>query len=553
MAPSGWQLQGRYRVESRVCVGGMGELWRGVDRETGAPVAVKRVLPHLQIEDEGIAPRRLLREGDALARLSHPSVVQLLHGDVDGAGRPYLVLEWLEGEDLAARLSREELPLPAALELIERLLGALEACHAAGVVHRDVKPANIFLVQGDDPLAIKLLDLGVAALVDRLTRLTRTGVTVGTLHYLAPEQVSEGSVVDRRTDVYAAGVVLYRLVTGRLPFSSNEPSAVMLQIVSETPPLPSLVRPEVPPWLDDLILRSMMRAPDDRFATAAQMREALAEHRGVTTAGAGPAPSAAAGSPQTGQRALLHVDLLHDDPGGDEAQQARRAVERAISGAGGRCLTLLGGRTVGLFEAEAMKTEQVVKAEQVVGQEERAAEPARALQAARAIQDRLGERVRILASVNELTAGRFEPEALERGARAVARVPSGGLAVDESLRKLAGDARMELQPLGRHLSLVGASAAGAGEGEAPDLSGQVLNGTYRVERRLAAGGMGVVYEATHARLPGQRFAVKVLRRLSPEVLRRFRQEAGDRLAAGAPQHRVRGGLQRAPRRARPTW
>jgi eukaryotic-like serine/threonine-protein kinase len=269
--PDAARLEGRFRLEACVGRGGMGEVWRARDLKRGEAVAVKRVL-----RAAGGDRARLLRETEALRRLSHDNVVRYLGSGFDEADQPYLVLEWLEGEDLARRQVRAPLSLEQALAALDQVLIGLQACHAQGVVHRDLKLSNVFLTADG---RVKLIDFGLAWL-ESLGRLTRTGMVVGSLHHLAPEQLDTAGQVDERTDVYAAGVLLYQLATLQLPFPGEHPTAVLRGILSATPSLPSLLREDLPPWLDEVVLRAMRRAPQDRYPSAVEMRRQVSLARG---------------------------------------------------------------------------------------------------------------------------------------------------------------------------------------------------------------------------------------------------------------------------------
>jgi serine/threonine protein kinase len=308
-------LAGRYRLKRRMARGGMGEIWQAADLETGASVAVKRlVVP----EDQPLTgePRvRLMREADALKRLSHPNIVRYLASGFDAEDQPFLVLEWLDGEDLRRRQRRDPLALQQALRVVDQVLEGLAACHAQGIVHRDLKPSNVFLV---DDGGSKLLDFGVAWLMDHMVRMTRTGVVMGSLHHLAPEQIKKGGQVDSRTDIYAVGVLLYELATGELPFSGNDPAAVLQQIVCETPSLPSLVRPDLPSWVDDVVLRAMMRAPADRYQSTAEMRAALAAEGATGTTGSDATLRSAPREPEEPSHEIIApVQLKEGDMAGE--------------------------------------------------------------------------------------------------------------------------------------------------------------------------------------------------------------------------------------------
>jgi serine/threonine protein kinase len=192
----------RFRLEARDAVGGMGAVYRATDEHTGETVAVKLMHPG----DDGRV-ERFAREAVALATLRHPAIVRYVAHGVSADGQHYLAMEWLEGEDLHARLEREgRLGVSESLALVGRIAGAVGAAHARGMVHRDLKPGNIFLVGGQIGRA-KLLDFGIARL-GLAAPVTRAGQWVGTPGYMAPEQVREGATVDARADVFALGCVL---------------------------------------------------------------------------------------------------------------------------------------------------------------------------------------------------------------------------------------------------------------------------------------------------------------------------------------------------------
>src|SRR5689334_198949 len=201
-------LDGRFQIERLAGQGGAGVVYRGLDRDTGAAVAIKTTAPHA-------SDRRFEREAEALAALRHPAIVTYLqHGTFEH--QHYLVMEWLEGEDLGARLAAGALALADAVAIGRQLAAALAAAHEKGIVHRDVKPANVFLV-GGDPSRVKLLDFGIARHAGPAT-LTTTGTVVGTPSYMAPEQARGTGELDARVDVYGLGALLFHCVTGRATF-----------------------------------------------------------------------------------------------------------------------------------------------------------------------------------------------------------------------------------------------------------------------------------------------------------------------------------------------
>jgi len=282
---------GRYRVLDQIGEGGMGRVLLASDDTLRRKVALKT----LKRMDKS-ARRRFLREARAAARISHPNVCPIFEVGEEG-GRPFLAMELLPGETLAARLRREPLSPTEALDLAEDLLAALGALHDAGVVHRDLKPSNIFLT----PHGAKLLDFGlarelpgdVARALATATDLTRPGLIIGTPGYMAPEQIL-GHAVDARADLFAAGAVLYEALTGHRPFRGESAvEALSGTLYEEPPPLagaPALAA------LDAPIRRALAKKPAERYASARDMAGALREAARVAAAGTpGPAREAFVG------------------------------------------------------------------------------------------------------------------------------------------------------------------------------------------------------------------------------------------------------------------
>jgi serine/threonine protein kinase len=220
---------GRFVLERLAGAGGMGAVWRALDRVSGEPIALKVIL---NPDEEQIA--RFQREERVLAGLEHPAIARHVDHGVTSDGRHYLAMEWLEGEDLAARLSRGALGVDESLALAECVADALAVVHGRGVVHRDLKPANLFLPQGDLG-QVKLLDFGIARLSDATQGLTATGAAIGTPAYMAPEQARGEPGIDARADVYALGCVLFECLTGRPPFIAGHPLAVLASQLERCP------------------------------------------------------------------------------------------------------------------------------------------------------------------------------------------------------------------------------------------------------------------------------------------------------------------------------
>jgi serine/threonine-protein kinase len=267
-------LDGRYAVEERLASGGMATVYRALDLRLDRVVAVKVMRAALADDDEFVA--RFIREAKAAARLSHPNVVAVYDQGAD-AGVVFLVMEYVAGRTVRALLAERGRLSPAqALHVLQPVLGALAAAHAAGIVHRDVKPENVLLA-GDG--TVKVADFGLARAVQSATLTGTTGLLIGTAAYLAPEQVERGAA-DPRSDVYAAGIVLYELLTGRPPYVSDNPLSVAYRHVHDDVPAPSRAVPGIPKAVDALVRRATSRDPDRRPRDAGAF---LAEVAGVAT------------------------------------------------------------------------------------------------------------------------------------------------------------------------------------------------------------------------------------------------------------------------------
>ncbi len=271
-------LDGRYRLEATLGHGGMGVVFRGTDLLMKRPVAVKLVRGVDGVDlDEQIAGR-FLREAKHTARLQHEHIIEVFDLGRTKEGGLYFVMELLEGESLSDRLRREGQISPAKTVHIGRqICQALAAAHTAGIIHRDLKPANVMLLpRAGDADYVKVLDFGVAKSFTGGddTQLTRTGMLVGTVDYMAPEQIA-GKPVDGRTDVYALGVVLYRMLSGRAPFaSSGVPGLINAHL--NTMPTPLIeVTTGVPNELDRVVLRCLAKNPERRFESMGELGRAL--------------------------------------------------------------------------------------------------------------------------------------------------------------------------------------------------------------------------------------------------------------------------------------
>jgi serine/threonine protein kinase len=271
-------LSGRYRLESTLGSGGMGVVYRATDLTMHRAVAVKLIRASEGIElDEEVAGR-FHREAKNTARVQHEHIIEVYDLGRSEQGDLYFVMELLEGESLSTRLRREgKLSAEATIHIGRQICEALHVAHSAGVIHRDLKPANVMLVHraGDDDF-VKVLDFGVAKSYspDQQTQLTHTGMLVGTIEYMAPEQIM-GKTVDGRTDIYALGVVLYRMLAGKAPFRDGGVPALIHAHLNVMPkPLIEVV-PDVPGALDRIVLRCMAKRPEQRFESMSELSRAL--------------------------------------------------------------------------------------------------------------------------------------------------------------------------------------------------------------------------------------------------------------------------------------
>ena len=265
---------GVYRVARLLGIGGMGRVYKGVHPTIGSRVAIK-VLSR-ECSDRRDLVDRFFAEAKAVNLIRHESIVNVLDLAMLPDGRPYIIMEYLDGAPLASIIEfgvhhQAPLPLGGIARLAAEVLDALGAAHAKGIVHRDLKPDNIFVAPSGRP---KVLDFGIAKLSDVTNTSTRTGSLMGTPHYMSPEQAA-GRVVDHRADIYAIGVILFECTTGRKPFLAEALFDLLRMHVEAPPPSPRALRPDMPPELEQVILTALAKPPDQRFATTMAMSLAL--------------------------------------------------------------------------------------------------------------------------------------------------------------------------------------------------------------------------------------------------------------------------------------
>ncbi|MEV4496106.1 Stk1 family PASTA domain-containing Ser/Thr kinase [Micromonospora arborensis] len=315
-------LGGRYQVGELLGYGGMAEVHRGRDLRLGRDVAIKML--RTDLARDATFQMRFRREAQNAASLNHPAIVAVYDTGEEtaptGETLPFIVMEFVNGRTLKEVLGAEGRLQPRrALEICADMCAALEFSHRHGIIHRDIKPGNVMLTQTGQ---VKVMDFGIArALASGATTMTQTSAVIGTAQYLSPEQ-ARGEAVDARSDVYAAGCVLFELVCGHPPFVGDSPVSVAYQHVRETPPTPSDINPDVTPAVDAIVLKALSKNPLNRYQSAGEMRADLlraAAGRPVLAtpvmreaetvamapaAGRGGYPASAAG-PQTGQMARV--------------------------------------------------------------------------------------------------------------------------------------------------------------------------------------------------------------------------------------------------------
>jgi eukaryotic-like serine/threonine-protein kinase len=293
----GMMFDGRYRILRKLGSGGMANVYLAEDEELGRRVAIKILNDRHANDDQFV--ERFRREAKNAAGLSHPNIVSIYdRGEAEGTY--YIAMEYLEGRSLKERIVAEgPLPIASAIEIVRQILRAVGFAHRRQIVHRDIKPHNVLLVQdgpGDGDERFKVTDFGISRTAT--SQMTEAGSIVGTAQYLSPEQ-ARGAPVDQRSDIYSVGIVLYELLTGQLPFTGETPLEIAMKHLSEIPKAPSELRPEIPTDLDMIVLRALAKDPADRFESAEEMERELARVAGgggVTTETAEAATAVLAGA-----------------------------------------------------------------------------------------------------------------------------------------------------------------------------------------------------------------------------------------------------------------
>jgi serine/threonine-protein kinase len=274
----GTTLAGNYILDRVLGEGGMGRVYEARHTRIAAKRFAIKVL-HQEYAQHQEALDRFKREAEAAALISHPNVVGVHDYGRTPDGRPYLVSDFLEGEELADRLQRVgTLPVGEAVRIVRQVCNGLAVAHANGVTHRDIKPENVFLVGADEDLTAKVIDFGISRFVDnRGKSITKAGIALGTPDFMSPEQ-AKGKKVDHRADIYGVGVMLYVMLTGVMPFERESPQDTLLALLTEEAPPPRMLEESIPEGLEMIIQKAMAKEADDRYQWIAQLNQALAPY-----------------------------------------------------------------------------------------------------------------------------------------------------------------------------------------------------------------------------------------------------------------------------------
>jgi serine/threonine protein kinase len=273
-------IRERYRLDAMIGEGGMASVWRAWDLTLERPIAVKLLFAR-DARNEDVVVARFLREARIAASVQHRNVIHIVDFGTTPEGQPFMVMELLEGETLAARLRRSKpLPMNEVVQIGNLTLRGLAAVHAAGIIHRDLKPDNVYLKTEGDVVYPKILDFGISRSIEpasgpRSALTTRDGVIVGTPEYMSPEQARGVKQLDYRTDLYSMGVVLYEALTGELPYRSENVGDLIIKIVTGCAPTVHELMPSLPLAMSQVVARAMARIPGDRYPDATAMQEAL--------------------------------------------------------------------------------------------------------------------------------------------------------------------------------------------------------------------------------------------------------------------------------------
>ncbi|MEO8435874.1 MAG: protein kinase [Pyrinomonadaceae bacterium] len=283
-------LSDKYRIEELISEGGMGAVYRGTHILMDKKVAVKVLRPSLAADDTIVA--RFSREAKAASRIAHPHALSVTDFGESENGVVFLVMEYLNGKTLKNEIRNSgPMPLSRVVEIIRQVGSALDAAHAEGVIHRDLKSDNIMLVDSNGADWAKVLDFGIAKITERVGSfdpgITAPNLIIGTPQYMSPEQCSQSSELDSRSDIYSLGVILYEMLIGHVPFTGESPTAIMMKHLQEAPPSVLEEREDLPASVGQVVAKALAKRPEDRYQSAGQMVEALTEAAGDAVRPAG--------------------------------------------------------------------------------------------------------------------------------------------------------------------------------------------------------------------------------------------------------------------------
>ncbi|HKO35625.1 MAG TPA: protein kinase [Pyrinomonadaceae bacterium] len=277
----GQTLAGKYKIEKLIKMGGMGSVYRGRHVLMDKTVAIKVLRPSLAGDDAVVA--RFSREAKAASKISHPHAVSVTDFGEAENGVVFLIMEYLNGRTLKEAITSEgPLSLGRAVEIVRQVAGALDAAHGQGVIHRDLKSENIMLVSHNGDEWAKVLDFGIAKILQPVgsaadAEITQANLVVGTPQYMSPEQCSQSGALDARSDVYSLGIIVHEMLTGKLPFTGESATVVMMKQVQDTPPSVLESQSQLPAAVDRVIKRALAKQPIDRFQSAGELSAAFAD------------------------------------------------------------------------------------------------------------------------------------------------------------------------------------------------------------------------------------------------------------------------------------
>ena len=328
----GETLAGKYKIERLIKTGGMGSVYRGRHVLMDKTVAIKVLRPSLAGDDAVVA--RFSREAKAASKISHPHAVSVTDFGEAENGVVFMVMEYLDGRTLKQAIASEgPLTLDRAVEIVRQVAGALDVAHSQGVIHRDLKSENIMLVHHNGDEWAKVLDFGIAKILQPIgsaadVDITQANLVVGTPQYMSPEQCSQSGALDARSDVYSLGIIIHEMLTGQLPFTGESATVVMMKQVQDPPPSVLASQAQLPAAVDQVIKRALAKQPIDRFQSAGELSSALAEAASEEPAEAPVVTGAAA----TNANTPVAVPVVADDMDEETVVRPRTEVRAVPSG-----------------------------------------------------------------------------------------------------------------------------------------------------------------------------------------------------------------------------